>query len=119
MISATELRIGNMILFSDSEIGIVYEVSGDNISVTCDGCAEYGAPADFSGIPLTEEWLLRLGFTVLNPRAFIIYNPEGNVFTLNIVDGKYYFTWGDVEIKYLHTLQNLFQILTNTELEVK
>ena len=85
-------------------------------------------PVDFSGIgiaikkgkpiPLTEEWLLKLGFF------------EDNTY-LNIGEVRYYIgefgtyldeqVWWNEEIisdhiKYVHQLQNLYHALTNEEL---
>ena len=75
-----------------------------------------------SGIPLTEEWLLKLGFE----KRGIIYekfvHELENLFIGKLTDYgfAYYVDKNDsqplVYVKYVHPLQNLFYSLTNQEL---
>ena len=78
-------------------------------------------------IPLTEEWLLKLGFMKKgsNDNGIVFENPNSvglwimeenpyerpNEFYLD----EYY----DTKIYYVHQLQNLYFALTNTELILK
>jgi hypothetical protein len=74
---------------------------------------------DFKPIPLTEDWLLRMGFyrnnnTWEDPKKnntdFSLCNTKGeNEFTLND-------TLFNTKVKYIHELQNLYYVLTGIEL---
>ena len=79
-------------------------------------------------IPLTEEWLKMFGANCIGAKgwnfisvnkadtSYIYFNPNGiglaidNGTTENAIE---------VEIKYVHQLQNLYFALTNTELTIK
>ncbi len=70
-----------------------------------------------SPIPLTEEWLLKLGgvWLVQEPNRYNFYN---NVFVTVIEDSfLYWITEFEtcVEVKYVHQLQNLYFALTDEE----
>jgi hypothetical protein len=70
----------------------------------------------FEPIPLAEEWLLRLGFTLDHEqqsfchRTFVLNDFE----LIEEMDGRY--TYNNIEIKYVHKLQNLYFALTGEEL---
>ena len=78
---------------------------------------------NFEPIKLTEEWLVKLGFTdegdfFMNElqKDLVIYYDEGKV--------QIGSDFGTVEsnlnhIHYVHQLQNLYSALTGTELETK
>src|ERR1700723_1453147 len=58
---------------------------------------------DILPIQLTEDILRKIdGFVITRDGAHKIYNEFGNIFKLNKVKDKYYFTWGDCEIGTLH-----------------
>jgi hypothetical protein len=103
---ANELRLGNLVLNGGSNIK---DITPQTIS-------------DFDNklivlnpILLTEEWLIKLGF--------IKHVNQSIWYTLNKVDvwffdGKYVNDI-DVEINFVHELQNLYFALTNEELQIK
>ena len=86
----------------------------------------------FEPIPLTEQWLIDLGF-----EKNILSDDSGYYYTLELNEGKYcdlaivsgdkngfveatlfpYEEW--FRYKYVHDLQNLFFALTGSELEYK
>lgn len=75
-------------------------------------------------IPLTEEWLKRMGFERIestNPEV----HPWDDYIKKDVVISlpyfEFYFSYGDraVEIKTVHQLMNLYNTLTGEELEVK
>lgn len=81
-------------------------------------------------IPLTEEWLIKLGFKKKGSHYYEI--PNNQVLELEYIKtnlGEFYqiITKRLVEprtavgnkFKYVHQLQNLFFALTGTELEIK
>lgn len=88
-------------------------------------------------IPLTDEWLLKFGFS-FNPDWCIYYlnvdinfrlrndDPlpdETNFKIQHVSDDDFYlsiegFTWGQ-PIRYAHQLQNLYFALTGEELTIK
>lgn len=108
---ANELRIGNYVMYSS-----LIKVNSYKITE----CEEY--PTRFEPIPLTEEWLLKLGFE----KADEIYFIEFDVYSMTIKEyekGKYILNpethFNYVDIEYVHQLQNLYFALTNLELTFK
>lgn len=115
-----ELRIGNLVKYSD---GSFFKVVGihefgldveDNIETT------YMEYENFEPIPLTEEILLKCGFTFL-PQGDEVYQQifTYNGFDIWMHDDGFchdYLCGGD--IKHLHQLQNLYFALTNEELNI-
>jgi len=122
---ATELRIGNYIYFDhpandDLFVDGIKFVDGINDGfVICEN-NNYDLNNCF-GRQLTEEWLLKFGFTrqsnaynCHHKNDFSIWSPKGsNRFDLND-------TINNVpEIMYVHQLQNLYFALTGNELTLK
>lgn len=121
-----ELRIGNYISVRN-DVRKVNSVSGsprsERISTTIDGCnfAECHFSEDsIRPIPLSKEWLVKLGFTTytINKWDFPIENDD----YYHIVKFKGWNFRGlgytMCKIEYVHQLQNLYFALTGKELEV-
>ena len=80
-------------------------------------------------IPLTEEWLTKLGFKQTEKIAQKIIRSVGRLGVLNVEKSKPFEIklsyWVDDDgiliskIKYVHQLQNLYFALTGEELEIK
>ena len=127
---AEELRIGNLIFWDIPEkLNTIHEVIGirnkkpQTIPIPLGESIE-----DYKPIPLTEEWLKMFGANCIGAKgwnfisvnkadtSYIYFNPNGiglaidNGTTENAIE---------VEIKYVHQLQNLYFALTNTELTIK
>ena len=121
---AEELRIGNLVNHFDQIIG----VDGiDDLDVFNKDCGEIPLHS-IQPIPLTEEWLLKFGANCIGAKgwnfisvnkadtSYIYFNPNGvglaidNGTTENAIE---------VEIKYVHQLQNLYFALTGEELTFK
>jgi hypothetical protein len=77
-------------------------------------------------IPLTEEWLLK--FIENFDNTSVVINSFRGKYYIFTIDGAlyYYFTdTGTIErhsskiYKYIHQIQNLYFVLTGTELEIK
>ena len=126
----TELRIGNFIQYNSPDHSICFDlVVGINYSddfhvhmVELHG----RTPININGIspiPITPEWLERLGFELHKPcgdEGFIKWKHKNGVYLLWI-EGKF---WHDhwstgIWINSVHQLQNLYHALTGKELTVK
>ncbi len=130
--NATELRIGNLI---DSYHGIV-PITGIKDGIIYHAENKIGATHGgiLTSIPLTEEWLLKLGFDISDDDSGFSENDEGgkkvyrnkisiindNGFALRIyIDGDSWYSFNWTKVNFVHQLQNLYFALTSEELEVK
>ena len=104
---AQELRIGNWILNGINE---EFQTNGETINNFDAGQALLGA---FKPIPLTEEWLVKLGF-----EDDILYIGN-HTFRMNTYGVIFYFNTPLLYIKYVHQFQNLVFALTGEELIIK
>lgn len=124
-ISLTDLLKNNLIQYK----GQIMTISGyltsfkiDTIFIksVIDGGEIAVKTNDISGIPITEEWLEKLGFT-LKDYEWIWTEDLNLFFTLN----HFYVSTEDVDypvskrINYVHELQNAFYWITGTELTIK
>lgn len=125
---ATELRIGNYVDILTHD-GLPHELSVTGLTEdgkiwfvknpTSDICAF--SQSQVKPIPLTEEWLKRLGFEIkkgawgtsaeirVGRVRYVLYQ-NGNVWSINPTDGY------RVDFKYIHTVQNHYFALTGQEL---
>lgn len=130
-----ELRIGNYIQFNSTwDIERVYNIVSnfkwqDELKHQRKVSPEINDVdiKDVRPIPLTEEWLLNFGFK----ENFKVEVDRGNEktflwsklsFRLTIWDNYklvYDYMGGNIEIKYVHQLQNLYYALTGSELQIK
>jgi len=145
----TELRIGNYVYYEHTT-HVVYGIEGKNLYTWWvndgkpnieyeneDGKQIENPYADIidrhEPIPLTEEWLLKLGFSPEGyKKGYIgIEHKAGGMITdfvltypYKIGDFQKHFIWEHSKwkynsIEYVHQLQNLFFALTEQELEIK
>ena len=127
---ASELRLGNLVLCNTS-IGFVDAIASV-CNLSSDEIVCYHKPtkqfifckdALFEPIPLTEEWLLKLGFKNHLDTIWIHWSKESGLFEIStrLPQGSYGLwingTMGCFE--YVHQLQNLFFALTGEELTIK
>ncbi len=120
---ATELRIGNWIK----------TVTNREVQVAAPTLFDFH-DYDFHPIPLTEEWLVKLGFRMHEGNQYRKYylideddfqkafevslNPPGTIdycFTPRLQYGNRI----DLRIDFVHQLQNLYFALTGQELTIK
>ena len=127
---AKELRIGNYVdLCGISKISELHseEKQFDNVYLEFEESFEWTEYNKLKPIPLTEEILLKCGFSIVNENSagkkysYVIDGIFSQDFNLVLWKttknfGKIY--RGNLEIKYLHQLQNLYFALTNEELTV-
>lgn len=121
-----ELRIRNLIKHTNEvlEVECIHPSYGINFIFFEGGWGDYGMVCDdyklqdLEPIPLTEDWLVRMGFEIKTASVthnhtfikgdFIINNPlRGNM------------TYEHIKLKHVHQLQNLYFALTGEELTFK
>ena len=128
---ASELRIGNYTRLGD-RIGKVKSIFNTHFQVDDERCISLGnsIQRNFEPIPLTEEWLIKLGFVFDGITNEYYDNVHNDVFSGSICikkrHGNNKYKWefriGCIDIRdfnYVHQLQNLYFALTGKELETK
>jgi hypothetical protein len=116
MIKANELRIGNWLQKTTAQGKIHYfQVTIPYLEVLQD------EPNTFDPIPLNPEIIESAGFAKQNWGLSDFYEPPIH---LQKEDDGYYMRRGAIYInkygyQFLHQLQNLYQALTNSELQIE
>lgn len=115
VLDAKELRIGNCVLDIDNDVLSVSEITKDYVSFN--NCNLKSRYSKIKPIPLTEEWLIKLGF--INDRVLEFYRNDITDSTI-IIDYNFICLLGysHVKLNYVHELQNLYFALTGRELTV-
>ena len=121
---ANELRLGNLIeVYLEPQISewLDIKVNLSNLEQIIN------KDKAFRPIPLTEEWMLKLGFEYLDAFSWLkngltLDNTVAH-FSFDIWRGTYSIENCDfnelpMEVKYVHTLQNLYFALTGEELQI-
>ena len=112
---ARELRIGNWARYVK---GVAF-YGGDETEI---GYRDLENSEMFEPIPLTEEWVIKLGliegdFVKLEKNeAFLIDVSTETVWIGDVTDFEYS---AGVHCKYVHQLQNLYYALTSEELVIQ
>ena len=148
MLRANELRIGNLIYYHiKDKLNEPEEWDAENI-VDCFDIAqitEHRDDHEYKPIPLTEEWLLKFGFEVINhsgtnfwsidiegdtgchPELYLHFHiKNGEIVNSGLTSGETDNEYGyegerthlENSIKFVHQLQNLYFALTGKELEI-
>jgi len=121
MIKPNELRIGNLLMYSDNS-GI-WKVSGiHEFGIDCfDDIEEtYMEYENFEGIPLTEEWLVKFGFIKDLGLTYGLDKLNISLTGVQYDFGRTYFnSWCILERQpeFVHQLQNLYFALIGKELQ--
>lgn len=126
-----ELRIGNLVEVN-GEITEIAAIDCEGWRCKVKGCervlsAHLMKWEDTKPIPLTEEWLVKFGFSILTENSagkqygYVVDHVFDSNLTLTYWEttkdaGKFF--RGKLEIKLVHQLQNLFFALTGEELEL-
>lgn len=127
---ARELRIGNLVFDEDGDIGVVYLIAEIFVGQRFKNGNQFSQDYEFlKPIPLTEEWLIKFGFTkeeddgdmkyysrVLNDDWLIIFDHEQIRFDFRKRSGSHIVFYDDKHFQFIHQLQNLYYALTGTEL---
>jgi hypothetical protein len=110
MLKPQDLRIGNL----------VYDNLGGILKIK--GIQEESVLFHINPIPLTEEWLLKMGFYKDEDLSFRWYfdYKDYSVLTYDLDDNcvKIGDSWDFAKATYVHQLQNLTYALTNEELTI-
>lgn len=140
MIDPKELRIGNMVQVRLHERKNIYNKSfmvGDVVSIDSseividvfDDIVTWDCES-VDPIPISPEWLERLGFEKDNSCLRLVFphevfevengftfwpNEDFTINTSRVSFGAY----GRMKIQYIHQVQNLFYALTGSELTIK
>jgi len=117
---ASELRIENFVF---DNLGGILKIKGIN---------DNSDLSHIKPIPLTEEWLLKFGFEQIgisgyfskniDEKTYIAQNPNGFWIAIERAegddDGEDEYS-KQINVQYVHQLQNLYFALTGEELEIK
>lgn len=135
MIDVKELRIGNLIIvkpISHTDLPCKIEMVKDIRIRPCDteysingfmwGSGDWVShePSNINPIPLTEEWLIKFGVEgnlISVGDLWIQYDEDYKCYYLADENGVG--VNPDLEIKYVHQLQNIYQSLCQKELTIK
>ena len=119
MIQANELRLGNYVNAKKNRFAEGYiEVESIDFEHINLSFRSYDIE-DLIPIPITQEWLLKLGFERLpNTMTYNYASKCGSVSVFKMPNGKF-FADGfikDVKLESVHQIQNLYFALTGEEL---
>ena len=119
MIKANELRIGNKVDYYGNIVTINY-INDTDVGFSDYVPFDYPLFDDINPIPITEEWLLRVGFKNdddgynLGLDNVLVIEFIEDYAQLATIEGG--FSTG-IDIHYIHQLQNLYYALTGEELK--
>lgn len=127
---ASELRIGNWVhnSINSTDFQIDFFAGREWCTNVCEFDSEEfdSKIKDLQPIPLTEEWLIKFGFKkrdMLSSILFDMKNPRFSIYLNPPIDKSN--KWNilgiekNVNIQYVHQLQNLYFALTGEELTLK
>lgn len=104
---AEELRIGNLVKDID---GNIFNIKQENLCDFANGFIVV------KPIPLTEDWLVDFGFSIVELDNGN-FSYQNNIFSLGSNYAGFYIR--NLDIKYVHQLQNLHFSLSGKELIIK
>lgn len=124
---ATELRIGNLVNYANITNRVV-RIEFTKFRIVPVGQLIFKDTFDIEPIPITEKWLLNLGFesSGLSGGIFVLDNViDGTSDFVIETDGIEFYPQVDrdaccwAKFQYIHQLQNLYFALTGHELTLK
>lgn len=120
-LKSTELRLGNFVIVNHGTdlLSKVTWIQEESVSVMFDRQHDLSngmiaSPSKIIGVPLTEEWMFRLGFIKQDDPFDWHYEINGYEV------GNDFDSWTGKEsrkIDYVHQLQNLYFAITGFELQ--
>jgi hypothetical protein len=113
---ANELRIGNLLNHNNGSMVGSFIVGLIHLE---DIIKENSHAREYEPIPLTEEWLIKFGFEKSDNYGNDEYRLDG----YSYFRGRFYISdcdecGEDVEINFVHELQNIYFALTKKELTI-
>jgi hypothetical protein len=127
-INSSELRIGNLvnILLTPTNRNIttltvsLVDDEGVVFAKTLNGRVTRMEKGECAGIPLNQEWYIKLGFSIetshdSSGREYFYYRHENRDFPDVRGDNRI----NDIDIHFVHQLQNWFFCYTGEELTIK
>lgn len=128
---AQELRIGNLVIREaadgiDDILPVCKIDDAGFIAVTMGSYSNSCILSRVKPVPLTEDWLLRAGFELMDNDGFWEHSSEP-LFGFQVIENTGVVTYAPIwdgsftgaPLQYLHQLQNLYFALTGTELTFK
>ena len=117
--NAEELRLGNYVFCL--ETNSLQRITGLTSEMPFIDAITFDYPNydEIEAIPLTEEWLLRLGFELCSFGNVGLRQYRLGDRLIVIREGKFVDYGSSVVLEYVHTLQNFFYALTKQDLEFK
>lgn len=127
MIEVRELRIGNLAILahaSNAPIVTIVEIMQDQIGVCQNDKRVFYVPKELLlPIELNEDWLLKMDFIKISDDINDPWFDFDSILPFTIISRDGWLAnadWpSDMELKYIHQLQNLYFALTGKELEIK
>lgn len=119
----TELRIGNLVMYNGKVVK-VEQITKHKIGYHTkpnETRMNYARLCEIEPIPITDELLLKNGFEQCDymfKTLFIEMYEVTNGWHLHI-DNEHFETALSITIKYVHHLQNAYQLVTGKDLEIK
>ena len=119
-IKASELRIGNYLIDSNSRLCVVDTLSKDIIDCGIFAVHDCITTFPIQPIPLTERWLLKFGFEELDHRRYEKKYRKSYYIGGFLVNDCFMISLGSALAKpqHVHQLQNLYFALTGEELNL-
>ena len=130
MIEAKELRIGNLVNYEQKTHRIIgiNQTECESIWVNSKTHLDVYTHkySQTEPIPITEEWLLKFGFTEYADYYIYLHDFQNQSIIVKFFAGSWVFYQGFLNdfneltgVKYIHQLQNLYFALTGQQLEIK
>lgn len=124
MIQPYEVRLRNLVSISDTPCAVraIYEDGQVQLEYIYNSSGEVKTSLviarTFEGIPITMDWLFRLGF---KPNPYMPWLMENGALMCNTGNHWIWHWSGRVikDIKYVHELQNVMFALSGREFEIK
>lgn len=132
----TELRIGNLVLY-EGKVVKVEQITKHKIGYHTkpnETRMNYARLWEVEPIPITEEWLTKIGFILPEHKEFYVMcriNGKDNSIRLtryfNLWNAEIFASHPEVVmlehtikgLRFVHDLQNAYQLITGKELEIK
>jgi len=119
-----QFRYGNLCQDQNGNLLKVCKIDDNDVVFTVVDRSKFPLPDGWQaeGIPITEDWLQNFGFVKLGSLDFFYIHND--VMNLKISEDLKMIAWynmaiHNVDIGFIHQLQNLFFALTGSELQIQ